>query len=122
MQERKCSCNRFQIDQLPCPHALAILKQMNQDPYKYCSNFYTKETLLATYEETVHPIPNQTTWNIPIQEQQIKVQPPEGRIKAGRPKKRRIKAQWAYTRHNKCGRCAQLGHNRKTCRNAPINK
>ena len=122
MQERKCSCNRFQIDQLPCPHALVILKQMNQDPYKYCSNFYTKETLLATYEETVHPIPNQTTWNIPIQEQQIKVQPPEGRIKAGRPKKRRIKAQCEYTRHNKCGRYAQLGYNRKTCRNAPINK
>ena len=59
MEERKCTCNRFQIDELPCSHVLAILKQMNQDPYIYCSHFYTKQTLLEIYKETVHLIPNQ---------------------------------------------------------------
>ena len=61
MQERKCTCNRFQIDELPCSHALVILKQMNQDPYRYCSQFYTKQVLLETYKEIVYPIPNQAT-------------------------------------------------------------
>ena len=62
MEERKCTCNRFQIDELPYSHALAILKQMNQDPYRYYSHFYTKEALLETYKETIHLIPNQATW------------------------------------------------------------
>ncbi|XP_050207758.1 uncharacterized protein LOC126657158 [Mercurialis annua] len=56
MQERKCTCKKFEIDELPCQHALAILNEMNLDPYQYCSKYYTKESMLATYDETVFPI------------------------------------------------------------------
>ncbi|KAF4388256.1 hypothetical protein F8388_021086 [Cannabis sativa] len=28
-----CSCNRFQMDQIPCKHAITVLKANNEDPY-----------------------------------------------------------------------------------------
>ena len=112
------------MDQLPCAHAIAILKEMNQDPYQYCSPYYSKEAMVATYQEIVYPIGNEDTWEIPEHIKDVKVHPPEGRIRVGRPKKRRCKATWEKNKkarkENKCGSCGQYGHNRKTCRNRPI--
>ena len=41
LKERACTCNKFQLDQLPCEHALAVLRELNQEPYTYCSPYYT---------------------------------------------------------------------------------
>ncbi|KAF4400922.1 hypothetical protein G4B88_013763 [Cannabis sativa] len=65
LSSRTCTCKRFQIDQLPCGHAMAVLKDMNKDAYEYCSSYYTKEAMLATYGEIVYPIPNEDTWEVP---------------------------------------------------------
>ena len=92
---------------------------MNQDLYRYYSHFYTKQVLLETYKEKVHPIPNQATWKIPHEEQHIQVDPPQSRIKARRLKKKRIRAPWENGNKTKCEKCGQLGHNKKTYRNAP---
>ncbi|XP_062086749.1 uncharacterized protein LOC133792994 [Humulus lupulus] len=72
---------KFQMDQLPCAHAIATLKEMNQDPYKYCSPYYSKEAMVATYQEIVYPIGNEDTWEIPEHIKAVKVHPPEGRIR-----------------------------------------
>ncbi|XP_019238120.1 PREDICTED: uncharacterized protein LOC109218222 [Nicotiana attenuata] len=40
--ERKCSCGRFQVDELPCPHAWAVLKSKFLMLEDYCSDYYTK--------------------------------------------------------------------------------
>ncbi|XP_062119220.1 uncharacterized protein LOC133832967 [Humulus lupulus] len=53
LNSRTCACNRFQMDQLPCAHAIAILKEMNHDPYQYYSPYYSKESMVATYQEIV---------------------------------------------------------------------
>ncbi|GMN23749.1 hypothetical protein TIFTF001_051327 [Ficus carica] len=56
MSERTCTCRRFQVDQIPYPHAIAVYTHRRIDPYNYCSNYYTKDYLYACYAHVVHPI------------------------------------------------------------------
>ncbi|XP_055961863.1 uncharacterized protein LOC126681856 [Mercurialis annua] len=122
LKERNCTCRRFQIDEVPCPHAMAILKELYQDPYKFCSTYYTKETILKAYAETVYPVPDKSLWNVLEEVAQKIVNPPEGRTKSGRPKKQRFKSRVETTGHNRCSRCKAYGHNVKTCRSMPKKK
>ncbi|XP_062100042.1 uncharacterized protein LOC133805912 [Humulus lupulus] len=41
LKEQICTCNRFQNDEMSCAHALPVMKEMNIDPYNYCSLYYT---------------------------------------------------------------------------------
>ncbi|XP_050222389.1 uncharacterized protein LOC126672482 [Mercurialis annua] len=66
LNERTCTCCRFQVDEMPCPHAIAILSKLHQEPYQYCSDFFTKENMLATYERIVYPMPSQNNWDLPV--------------------------------------------------------
>ncbi|XP_062113657.1 uncharacterized protein LOC133824703 [Humulus lupulus] len=59
LKERTCTCNRFQKDEMPCGHALAVMKEMNIDPYDYCSHYYTTKVWLETYDATVYPVGKQ---------------------------------------------------------------
>ncbi|KAK1381903.1 SWIM-type domain-containing protein [Heracleum sosnowskyi] len=125
LSKRSCTCNRFQMDQIPCAHAIAALQKSNLDPYDYCSQYYKKETMVAAYKEIVYPIGNKETWVIPEHVKSVIVYPPEGRIRVGRPKKRRCKASWERNgnpvKQINCGKCGQNGHNRRTCRNPKKN-
>ena len=94
LKNKTCTCNKFQLDELPCEHTLVVLKELNQEPYTYSSHLYTKEAMLATYEATVYPLPSQSTWCIPNAIKDMVVLPPKGRIRAGRPKKTRFKNPW----------------------------
>ncbi|XP_048228336.1 uncharacterized protein LOC125369593 [Ricinus communis] len=76
MKENSCTYNWFQVDEIPYPHTLAILKEMNQDSYDYCSEFFTKETMIARYQAMIYPISNQSNWNIPTKIKEILVLPP----------------------------------------------
>lgn len=110
------------MDHIPCSHAIAVLQKSKLDPYDYCSPYYKKETMVAAYKETVYPVGNKDTWQVPEQVKSLIVYPPEGRIRVGRPKKRRCKAHWERNGKTQvqCGKCNQMGHNRRTCRN-PMN-
>ncbi|XP_050233479.1 uncharacterized protein LOC126681968 [Mercurialis annua] len=93
LKEKTCTCRKLLLDGIPCPHAMAIFKEMNQEPYKFCSRYYKKETLLTTYEATVYPIEDQKMWTIPEEVTKMIVATPIGRTKSGRPKKRRFKSR-----------------------------
>ncbi|KAL2548439.1 zinc finger protein [Forsythia ovata] len=49
IDDKICSCNRFQIDEMPCPHAISVLGGNNMLIYDYCSPYYSKESYLGTY-------------------------------------------------------------------------
>ncbi|KAM6554096.1 hypothetical protein CsatB_014858 [Cannabis sativa] len=115
LEKRTCTCNRFQIDEMPCGHAVAVMREMNMDPYTYCSDYYTKKNWLATYSGTVYPIGHQSEWEVPEEVKNITVLPPHERVKSGRPKTLRRKAGWERDQHNKCSKCGELGHNKRTC-------
>ncbi|XP_074337252.1 uncharacterized protein LOC141674443 [Apium graveolens] len=118
---RTCTCKRFQMDQIPCAHAIAVFQKCNPDTYNYCSPYYKNENMVDAYKETVYPVGNKDNWVVPDNVSSLIVYPPEGKIRAVRPKKRRCKAFWERKTNSfkqmKCGKCNQTGHNRITCRN-----
>nr|XP_009767705.1 PREDICTED: uncharacterized protein LOC104218819 [Nicotiana sylvestris] len=59
-ESKKCSCGQFQLDELPCVHALAALRHRNETYENYCSPYYTKESLLRTYEIPVNSLPDES--------------------------------------------------------------
>ncbi|XP_047264102.1 uncharacterized protein LOC124896572 [Capsicum annuum] len=65
MREKKCSCLQFQVDDIPCPHAMAVLTYMHMDLQSYCVLYYTIENFLKVYELPVIPFPDETVWYIP---------------------------------------------------------
>ncbi|XP_062081032.1 uncharacterized protein LOC133785833 [Humulus lupulus] len=121
IHNRTYTCNRFQEDEMPCGHAVAVIAKRNLGVYDYCAKFYKTETLKAMYEENVHPFPHKDEWNLP-QHLDIVVLPPKATITAGRPKNKRIRSRGEPKVIITCGKCGQPGHNRKTCRNPPIDK
>jgi len=123
MQKRECSCKRFQVDEIPCPHAMAVLDYTHMEAPKYCSAYYTKEYFKKTYEVPVNPLPDETTWDLPTEVLDNVVLPPIVKGKPGRPTKSRRKGlyEYLYTETVTCGLCGKQGHNRRTCRNAQDN-
>ncbi|XP_070030039.1 uncharacterized protein [Nicotiana sylvestris] len=59
LESKKCSCGQFQLDELPCAHALAALRHKNETYENYCSPYYTKESLLRTYKISVNSLPDE---------------------------------------------------------------
>ncbi|XP_070013710.1 uncharacterized protein [Nicotiana sylvestris] len=83
---------RYILDELPCPHALAALRQRDESFEEYCSPYYTRANLLCTYEIPVNPLPDESKWNVPQHITEKVVNPPkEGKRQPGRPQKERYK-------------------------------
>nr|XP_016472825.1 PREDICTED: uncharacterized protein LOC107794808 [Nicotiana tabacum] len=123
--ERKCVCGRFQIDELSCPHAWAVLKSKFLMPEEYCSSYYKPSTIVMTYDVPVYPLPDKNDWNIPEHVAEEVVLPPKWKRPPGRPKKKRDKnlSELLLPKNqHSCSICGQRGHNKRTCRNAPRNK
>nr|XP_016464301.1 PREDICTED: uncharacterized protein LOC107787265 [Nicotiana tabacum] len=65
LENKKYSCGQFQLDELPCPHVLVVLKQRDESFEEYCSPYYTRANLLRTYEIPVNLLPDESKWNVP---------------------------------------------------------
>lgn len=59
-------------------------KRNESNPYRYYSDYYTKDTLLVIYKSTIYPVKDESTWDLSEKIQRIKVLPPEGRAKLDR--------------------------------------
>ncbi|KAG5628194.1 hypothetical protein H5410_013412, partial [Solanum commersonii] len=88
LHQRTCTCGRFQLDELPCPHALAVLTIKHTGYEKYCSDYYTRKNLLLTYQFHMDPLPDESTWNTPTHVLEVVVLPPHGKRPPG-PKNKR---------------------------------
>ena len=108
------------MDEIPCAHALAFVRKFHLSSYDYCSHYYKKETMLATYRGTIHPIPSSDNWLIPEDIRDEVILHPEVQKKAGRPKKQRFKSAMENdtTYRVRCGMCKKFGHNKRTCKGA----
>ncbi|XP_075100440.1 uncharacterized protein LOC142176475 [Nicotiana tabacum] len=65
LKKRTCDCLEFQLDGLPCPHAIAAINKRYLQKSDYCSNCYSKETWLKIYEGHVNTVGDQKSWDIP---------------------------------------------------------
>ena len=91
------------------------------DAADYVDKKLTMEAYLATYANIIHPVPDQTTW--PTVED-LKILPPDVKARFGRPKtvRRREPGEQQGKRKTKqrCNNCTIFGHNKRACKNAPL--
>ncbi|XP_070017722.1 uncharacterized protein [Nicotiana sylvestris] len=79
LENKRCSCGQFQLDELSCPHALAALRHRDESFEQYCSPYYTREKLLRTYEIPVNSLLDESKWNVPQHISEEVVNPHIGR-------------------------------------------
>ncbi|KAH0655594.1 hypothetical protein KY285_030476 [Solanum tuberosum] len=92
LERKECTCGRFQLDEIPCAHAIVVLKDKNvTDMHPYCSDYYKPDTLAKTYEVPMVPMPDKEDWSVPSNVVDETVWPPRYKRLAGRPRKRRRK-------------------------------
>ncbi|XP_024039552.1 uncharacterized protein LOC112098153 [Citrus clementina] len=119
LQKRTCSCRVFQLDQLVCAHAIAACLTHRVDFINLCSDFYTTESLAMAYAQPVEPVGDVADWEVPDEIQEMQVYPPVEAPPLSRRKELRIPStgEDVDQRTVRCGRCHELGHNRKRCKN-----
>ncbi|KAH9795044.1 SWIM-type domain-containing protein [Citrus sinensis] len=119
LQKKTCSCRVFQLNQLVCAHAIAACLTVRVDFFNLCWDFYTTESLAMAYAQPLEPVSDVADWEVPDEIQEIQVYPPIEAPPPGRRKELRIPSvgEDVNRRTIKCGRCHELGHNRKRCKN-----
>ncbi|KAM3239449.1 hypothetical protein P3L10_014483 [Capsicum annuum] len=76
------NCGRYQIDEIPCPHGISVLKSKKvdvKDYGRYCSELYRPQTIVKTYELPIVPMPDKKDWNVPCYVDDEEVLPPKYR-------------------------------------------
>ncbi|XP_070019692.1 uncharacterized protein [Nicotiana sylvestris] len=84
LKKRTCDCLQFQLDELPCPYAIATINNRYLQKSDYCSNWYSKKTWLKTYEGHVNTVEDKKLWDIPQNVQSEITKPPDIEILQGR--------------------------------------
>ncbi|KAJ3674695.1 hypothetical protein LUZ60_005311 [Juncus effusus] len=125
IRNRCCLCRGWQLYGLPCAHGVAALSSCRQNVHRYTESCFTVATYRKTYSQTIHPIPDKSSWSEIMDpdlglDQRV-IHPPKSLRPAGRPRKKRVRAedQGRVKRVVHCSRCNQTGHFRTTCA-API--
>ncbi|KAK0599945.1 hypothetical protein LWI29_010074 [Acer saccharum] len=120
LSEKTCSCMKFQVDKLPCRHALAAIRFAKKPFGDFCGDCYKTTSWVEAYSGNIFPVSHPSEWTIPEGVRSMVVYSPPFRAQAGRPKKKRYKSAGEHrngnTRH--CTICGKSGHNRQNCRNA----
>ncbi|KAK2644871.1 hypothetical protein Ddye_020066 [Dipteronia dyeriana] len=119
LYEKTCSCAKFEVDKLPCRHALAVIRYAKKPLPDYCGDCYKTTSLVEAYAGTIFPVGHPSYWNIPEDVRSKVVLLPLFCTQAGRPRKKRFKTIGEHgngkTRNYTI--CKKSGHNRQNCRN-----
>ena len=92
LERKTYSCGRFQLDKIPCSHAIAVLKKKNITyVHTYCSDYDKHEALTNTYAISIEPMPDKREWKAPDSVLEKVVLPPRYKKMPGRPRKKRKK-------------------------------
>ncbi|KAI5668054.1 hypothetical protein M9H77_17907 [Catharanthus roseus] len=62
MNNKSCSCEKWQTYTLPCTHALAVCRENGTRADTYVLDIYLRETYRRTYQANFHPILNENFW------------------------------------------------------------
>ncbi|XP_050936236.1 uncharacterized protein LOC127144368 [Cucumis melo] len=115
---KSCTCRVWDLDEIPCAHALAVLRGRNMNTYSFVSKYFLSSTLISTYTGSVRPVGNHANWkSIGIENN---ILPPTFKRRAGRPRKQRILSIGEKKSHSRCSHCHRAGHNRRNCKFPPF--
>ncbi|KAM7255424.1 hypothetical protein ACFE04_026126 [Oxalis oulophora] len=117
----ECSCRVWDLQGIPCKHAIPILARKGKNPETYISQWYNTELYKELYRHQINPMASEKFWKSTNTQPLV---PPPPRKKLGRPKEKRIpEAGEGGTstkasrkgRRMRCNLCKVIGHNKRTC-------
>ncbi|XP_023770327.2 uncharacterized protein LOC111918938 [Lactuca sativa] len=116
LDEKKCSCRKWQVTGLPCVHAAAFIAFTREPSWdKYVDTYFTVDKFKEAYALEIGPMPGKDQWvNI---ETVDKIYPPIIKRPPGRPKKNRIIPHDEPKKRHRCPRCGLYGHHQRTYKN-----
>ncbi|XP_056687387.1 uncharacterized protein [Spinacia oleracea] len=62
LDQRKCACRYWDLNGIPCEHAIAALCAKNETPENYVAFWYSKECYEAAYSSCMEPVNGQALW------------------------------------------------------------
>ncbi|XP_024014500.1 uncharacterized protein LOC112088451 [Eutrema salsugineum] len=73
LDTKSCGCHMFDIDKIPCVHAIAATIAMMRTSsrrrdlhiFDLCSRYYLIDTWAMAYHRTIYMVPHHSTWIIP---------------------------------------------------------
>ncbi|KAL6513030.1 hypothetical protein OROMI_034645 [Orobanche minor] len=89
LNERKCTCMKYQFDMITCKHALAAIRFLNHDQISYIDDYYKTSTLKQLWGKSVILVPHPSEWCLPRNVRTQVCEPPDNPRQAGRPKEKR---------------------------------
>ncbi|KAL5578489.1 hypothetical protein UlMin_020188 [Ulmus minor] len=92
LEKRTCTCRQFDLDEIPCSHAIAGIDKLYWNKYEYCSKWYDIMMYKNNYNGSLNPVGDKEDWNIPEDIKQEILLPPIYKPAAGRRKKQRYKS------------------------------
>ncbi|KAG8373643.1 hypothetical protein BUALT_Bualt11G0045600 [Buddleja alternifolia] len=120
LRDRHCSCGMFQLVGYPYFHAIAACNYHRLEAEDFVDDYLKKDTYLRVYRHMINPVPGMHEF----EESSLgSIYPPHVKIRAGRPKTKRIKdandtnpsvvSRRGFT--HICGICGEIGQNRVGC-------
>ncbi|KAJ9558705.1 hypothetical protein OSB04_013319 [Centaurea solstitialis] len=97
-QSRTCTCRNWQVSGIPCPHAVAAIYFIHEDPAKFVSPLFSTVDFTNTYNHKIKPLNGIKLWP---RTNFAKLLPPKSRHMPGRPTIARRKDASEGGRHSR---------------------
>ncbi|KAH6819810.1 hypothetical protein C2S53_007317 [Perilla frutescens var. hirtella] len=62
LQNRTCYCREFELDLIPCAHAIAVICCTGGAIYDYVARYYKMESLVGMYNSVIRSLPRPEHW------------------------------------------------------------
>ncbi|XP_020409192.1 uncharacterized protein LOC109946269 [Prunus persica] len=84
LTNNSCSCRKFQLEQLPCKHVVAVCHFLKVNVYTKASRYYTRKTWMDAYSDSIYLVQPHGMWDISEDVRSRVVLPPMARVMPGR--------------------------------------
>ncbi|WVZ76724.1 hypothetical protein U9M48_024676, partial [Paspalum notatum var. saurae] len=118
LEEKTCSCRKWQVCGIPCKHALAFITSLpNASIEDYVHEYYHIDKFRAAYHQLIPAMPDKSQW--PKSTHGFHLYPPSLKATTGRPKTERYKGCSENKKKkgmHQCPICKDYGHHWHRCK------
>ncbi|KAK2653010.1 hypothetical protein Ddye_012866 [Dipteronia dyeriana] len=65
LELRTCTCRKFDLDMLPCAHAIVVCRHTRVPKERLYSDYFTTQWLQTAYAPSIHPVPHPSSCVLP---------------------------------------------------------